>query len=53
MALWIVLWMIFVSDFPSNHPRISLRERDYIIDSLSDQVDEKATKVRARRVACK
>lgn len=35
-SIWFVLWMIFVSDSPTQHKRISKIERDYILESLCD-----------------
>ncbi|XP_036411328.1 sialin isoform X1 [Megalops cyprinoides] len=36
-CLWGVFWFIFVSDDPHSHPRISKREKDYIINSIGSQ----------------
>ena len=33
-VVWFVLWMIFVSDSPAEHPRISDEERDMIEKSI-------------------
>ncbi|KAL0962446.1 hypothetical protein UPYG_G00340110 [Umbra pygmaea] len=33
-CIWAVFWFLLVSDQPSSHPRISKRERDYIITSI-------------------
>ncbi|XP_050993391.1 sialin [Labeo rohita] len=35
--LWAVFWFIFVSDEPRTHPRISDREKYYIINSIGSQ----------------
>ena len=43
LTVWLAVWVLFVADFPTTHPRISLRERDYIVRSLADQIDENAT----------
>lgn len=42
MAVWVILWMFMVADYPTTHPHISPRERTYITESLADQVDENA-----------
>ncbi|KAG9355599.1 hypothetical protein JZ751_000437 [Albula glossodonta] len=36
-CLWGLFWFILVSDEPSSHPRISVHERDYIINSIGSQ----------------
>ncbi|KAK3532315.1 hypothetical protein QTP86_016050 [Hemibagrus guttatus] len=36
-CLWAVLWFIMVSDEPHTHPRISDREREYIINSIGSE----------------
>ncbi|TSK31361.1 Sialin [Bagarius yarrelli] len=36
-CLWAVLWFIMVSDEPRTHPRISDREREYIINSIGSE----------------
>ncbi|XP_031645168.1 sodium-dependent phosphate transport protein 1-like [Oncorhynchus kisutch] len=33
-CIWAVFWFILVSDQPGTHPRISTREKDYIINSI-------------------
>lgn len=35
-SVWFILWMIFVSDSPTQHKRISKIEKDYIVESLSN-----------------
>lgn len=36
-CLWAVFWFILVSDEPRTHPRITVQEKDYIINSLGQQ----------------
>ncbi|XP_047663697.1 sialin isoform X2 [Tachysurus fulvidraco] len=36
-CLWAVLWFIMVSDEPRTHPRISDREKEYIINSIGSE----------------
>lgn len=36
VLLWCLLWFYFVSDTPDSHPRISEKEKFYIIKSLGD-----------------
>ncbi|CAD5125480.1 DgyrCDS13693 [Dimorphilus gyrociliatus] len=43
-ALWLILWIVFVSDSPSNHRFIGKEEQSYIIDSLKGQVSDKSKK---------
>lgn len=44
-SVWFVLWMIFVSDSPSQHKRISKAERHYIMHALKDCVKADGDKV--------
>lgn len=37
-CLWAVLWFIMVSDEPHTHPRISVQEKEYIINSIGSEV---------------
>uniref|UniRef100_A0AAY5K628 Sialin n=1 Tax=Esox lucius TaxID=8010 RepID=A0AAY5K628_ESOLU len=37
-CIWAVFWFFLVSDQPGTHPRISERERDYIIKSIGKEV---------------
>ncbi|XP_034834570.1 sialin-like [Maniola hyperantus] len=36
--IWCGFWWYLVADTPSDHPRISIAERKYIIDALGDKV---------------
>ncbi|KAJ8384965.1 hypothetical protein AAFF_G00196310 [Aldrovandia affinis] len=36
-CLWGLFWFILVADEPCSHPRISVHERDYIINSIGSQ----------------
>ncbi|KAK6327355.1 sialin-like isoform X1 [Coregonus clupeaformis] len=36
-CIWAVFWFILVSDQPGTHPRISTREKDYIINSIGKE----------------
>jgi len=31
---WFVIWMMFTYDKPANHPRISIKEKEYILSSI-------------------
>ncbi|KAL8566529.1 hypothetical protein ACOMHN_009743 [Nucella lapillus] len=33
--LWCILWFVVISDTPESHPRISLKEKDFIISTRS------------------
>lgn len=33
-CVWFVAWMLLVHDYPSEHPRISKAERDFIEKSI-------------------
>ena len=44
-VVWSFFWFILVTDSPSEHPKISKKERDYIVGSLSsDRTDRKVLK---------
>ena len=40
-VVWFIIWMMFTYDKPANHPRISLKERDYILSSIGSAQDKK------------
>ena len=40
-VLWFVAWMLIVYDSPEKHPRISERERDYILGTLEGKISNK------------
>lgn len=43
-TITIVLWLLLTSNTPAEHPRISKREREYIVNSLKGEVaDAKPT----------
>ena len=44
--MWSVLWMIIVYDSPETHPRISPKERDYIITEISAYQQDKISENR-------
>ena len=39
--LWFVAWMLIVYDSPEKHPRISERERSYILEKLEGKISNK------------
>lgn len=39
--LWVILWAALMFDFPINHPRISEKEKEYIIQSISEGTTQK------------
>ncbi|CAH0390420.1 unnamed protein product [Bemisia tabaci] len=38
--LWNLFWHFYGADSPASHPKISKKERDFIINSLGDDVDD-------------
>ena len=47
-VLWFIAWMLIASDSPEKHPRISLKEKHYIQQSLGKSVAvSRSSKVRA------
>ena len=42
-CLWLLAWTFLIYDSPSEHPRISANERDYINASLAQQRSSSAT----------
>jgi ACS family sodium-dependent inorganic phosphate cotransporter len=55
--VWCVAWWLLVFDTPDRHPRISLEEKQYLRDNLTQQHNEKVIKemiktpVRRQRLA--
>ncbi|KAL3274782.1 hypothetical protein HHI36_019566 [Cryptolaemus montrouzieri] len=49
-TLWYVAWFFLVFDSPSEHPRISTAERDYIIESLGKTVNKKQATIPWRSI---
>ncbi|KAI8439399.1 hypothetical protein MSG28_013202 [Choristoneura fumiferana] len=43
--VWCVLWWYLVYDSPVQHPRISDKEKKYILDAIGDKVQQHGTKV--------
>lgn len=41
ICVFAVLWFIIIYDSPSNHPRITIKEKDYILNSLKTTVTSK------------
>lgn len=41
--VWVIVWQVLAADYPTTHPRISARERNYIVEMLADQIDEDVT----------
>ncbi|XP_020610537.1 sialin-like isoform X1 [Orbicella faveolata] len=41
---WSIIWMMFTHDKPANHPRISLKEKEYILSSIGSAQDKKTRK---------
>ncbi|XP_076086078.1 sialin-like isoform X2 [Mytilus galloprovincialis] len=44
-CIWVVVWFILTRDTPSEHPRISSQERDYIINSIEFDTTKRTSKV--------
>ncbi|XP_034186389.2 sialin-like [Osmia lignaria lignaria] len=44
-VVWYVFWLFLVYDSPQQHPRISDKEKKYILDNLGDSVDEQETRI--------
>jgi hypothetical protein len=44
-VLWFIAWWLLVYDSPSQHPHISEREKNYILDKLGKTVTEKRKNV--------
>ncbi|KAL5021879.1 hypothetical protein ScPMuIL_001034 [Solemya velum] len=42
--VWVVIWMIFISDSPAQHTRITSIERDYIIQSQAESAHSQPEK---------
>lgn len=40
-TVWFIAWYFLVFDSPQQHPRISQKEKDYILDSLGKSVSKK------------
>lgn len=40
-VVWFVIWMVFTYDRPANHPRISIKERQYIQSSIGVEQDKR------------
>ena len=47
---WCVAWWLLVFDTPDNHPRISLEEKQYLKENLTEQPKEK---VREKKINMK
>lgn len=43
--MWVIIWFVLAADTPSKHRTISSSERNFIIQSLSDQVEASAHQV--------
>lgn len=40
-TIWYIAWYFMVFDSPQQHPRISQKEKDYIVESLGKNVSKK------------
>ena len=38
--VWVIIWMMLTYDKPANHPRISLKEKEYILSSIGSAQDK-------------
>ncbi|XP_074653839.1 sialin-like [Tubulanus polymorphus] len=45
-AIWLIFWIALVYNFPREHPRISKKEKDYILASIGQNTFKDATKVK-------
>nr|XP_039268418.1 sialin-like isoform X3 [Styela clava] len=52
-CVWALLWLILIYDSPSEHPRISEKEKNFIQDSLGHNRDGKSKRERSRPVPWK
>jgi len=41
---WFIIWMMFTYDKPANHPRISVKEKEYILSSIGSAQYKKTRK---------
>ena len=39
-VLWFIMWTMLTHDRPANHPRISIKEREYIQSSIGAGQDK-------------
>jgi len=44
-VIWFIAWWLLVYDSPSQHPRISEKEKNYILNKLGNTVTEKRINV--------
>lgn len=44
-VIWYCFWLFLIHDSPQQHPRISDKEKKYILDHLGDSVDEEQTAI--------
>ncbi|XP_066581859.1 sialin [Prorops nasuta] len=44
-VIWYCFWVILVYDTPQEHPRISDGEKNYILENLSNSINEETTQV--------
>ncbi|KAI5091729.1 sialin isoform X1, partial [Silurus meridionalis] len=51
-CIWALLWFIMVSDEPRTHPRISDREKEYIITSIGSEGGSHGWSVPLRSMVC-
>ena len=38
-VIWFITWMVFVFDSPVSHPRISMQEKECILEALKSDID--------------
>ncbi|KAL9962789.1 hypothetical protein ACROYT_G031929 [Oculina patagonica] len=43
-VIWFITWMILTYDKPANHPRISMKEKEYILSSIGSSQDKRTRK---------
>ena len=48
-VLWFIMWTMLTHDRPANHPRISIKEREYIQSSIGAGQDKER---RVRELCC-
>ena len=46
--MWYIMWYLFVFDSPSTHPRIHLKEKEYILQALGSSVQLAGDKQKRR-----
>jgi hypothetical protein len=51
-VIWLITWWLLVYDSPAQHPRITEKEKTYILSKLGKTVAEKSVSVRMQLLQC-